>query len=378
MKKKIKILVTSVGSLVGQNIQDVLEYTPFRRREYIELIGTNSIAACPNNFRCDKCYIVPNTNTQEFQEALKHILLFEKPDLILNGRDEDSEIAAILLENNNDLPGKLPYGKSVTLRYAIDKWETWKFCQQYNLPFASTFVIGKSGGLAELRAFAKQYKYPLIAKPIQGFASKGVFFVRNWEDALKLTKYKDYMFQEYLGDGLSLEKYFTQINGLTPLFANAPDIFHHSCHTVINPDGSFDPIFISRNEHDAGATVGFTKVDHPILAEITTKFIQALCAEGGYGPVTVQFREDKFGNWKAQEMNIRTNGNTFPRFLMGQDDIGLIMNAVLPELDFPLFKAKEETKQYIIGKKLTSYVMFPDEITKLKETKSWDIAGKKS
>ena len=372
--KKIRILVTSIGSLIGQNIQEVLEYPLFRRRDKVDLIGTNSISACPNNFRCDRCYIVPNTNTKEFQEELTQILFKEKPDLILSGRDEDTEIVAVLLENNKELPGKLPYGKSITLRYALNKWETWKFCNQYNLPFASTFVIGKSGGLMELKDFTEQHKYPLIAKPIQGFASKGVFFVRNWEDAIVLSEYKDYMFQEYLGDSSSLTNYFVQINRLTPLFVSAPDVFHYSCHTVINPDGSFDPIFISRNEHDAGVTIGFKKIEHPVLENLTTNFIHAIFAEGGYGPVTIQFREDKFGNWKAQEMNMRTNGNTFPRFLMGQDDIGLIIKGVLPEFEFPIYKATDETKQYIIGKKITSYVMFPNEITELRETRSWNVS----
>ena len=378
MKKKIKILVTSIGSLVGQNIQDVLEYPNFRRRENVELIGTNSIPACPNNFRCDRCYIVPNTNTQEFKEVLIQILLKEKPDLILSGRDEDTETVAVLLENHKEILGKLPYGKSITLRYALNKWETWKFCEQYNLPFASTFVIGKSGGLDELKAFSEKYEYPLIAKPIQGYASKGVFFVRNWKEAVLISEYKDYMFQEYLGDGSSLAKYFAQMNGLIPLFAHVPDVFHHSCHTVINPDGSFDPVFISRNEHDSGVTVGFKKVDNPVLEKLTINFIHALYNEGGFGPVTVQFREDKFGNWKAQEMNIRTNGNTFPRFLMGQDDIGLIIKSVLPEIDFPIYNVKEETKQFVIGKILTSYIMLPNEIAELKETKSWNATERKS
>lgn len=376
METKIKILVTSIGSLVGQNIQDVLEYPLFKRRDMIKLIGTNSIATSPNNFRCDKCYIVPNTNTQEFQDTLIEIILKETPDLILSGRDEDTETVAILMERNKELPGKLPYGKPITLRYALNKWETWNFCQKYDLPFASTFVFGKSGELEEFRIFAEKYEYPLIAKPIQGFASKGVFFIKNEEDALIVSKYEDYMFQEYLGIGSSLSKYFTQNNGLTPLFSHAPDVFHHSCHTVINPDGSFAPIFISRNEHDSGVTVGFKKVEHPVLEELTKQFVNALYLEGGYGPVTVQFREDKFGNWKAQEMNIRTNGNTFPRFIMGQDDIGLIMNGVLPELNFPIFDAKEQTKHYIIGKCLTSYIMTQDQITELRDNKSWSSKHK--
>ena len=121
--------MTSVGSLVGQNIQDVLEFPDFRRRDMVELIGTNTIASSPNNFRCDRCYLVSETYTSDFKIQLKNIILKEQPDLILNARDEDTETVALLLEHNRELPGKLPYGNATTLKYALNKWETWLFCK---------------------------------------------------------------------------------------------------------------------------------------------------------------------------------------------------------------------------------------------------------
>jgi carbamoylphosphate synthase large subunit len=372
MANKIKILVTSIGSLVGQNIQDVLEFTDFRRREMVELIGTNSIASCTNNFRCDRCYLVSDTCSPDFKIQLKDILLKEKPDLVLSGRDEDAETVALLLENNRELPGKLPYGNAITLKFALNKWETSLFCNRYNLPFAETLYVGRSGGLNELKEFIEKYGYPLIAKPVQGYASKGVFFIRDWHDVQIISKYKEYIVQEYLGNASTLEKYFNQMDDLTPLFAHAPNIYHHSCHTVIAPDGSFDPIFISRNEHDSGVTIGLKKVKNQLLEELTEKFVRAIYKEGGYGPLTVQFREDKNGNWKAQEINMRTNGNTFPRFVMGQDDIGLIIQGVLPEINFPVYKAPLFTQNLIIGKTLTSYSMKPENIQNLKDSKFWE------
>ena len=372
MQRKIKILVTSIGSLVGQNIQDVLEYPIFKRRDMVDLIGTNSIASNPNNFRCDKCYLVPNTGTNDFIIEIKNIIATEKPDLILSGRDEDTETIGKLMDGNKNLPGKLPYGKVITLTYALNKWATWQFCQRYGLPFASTYVIEKSGSIEGFKDFVKINGYPLIAKPIEGFASKGVFYIRSWEDVEVVSKYENYMFQEYLGDAENLRGYFKQMDGLTPLFAHAPNIFHHSCHTVISPDGSFDPIFISRNEHESGVTVGFKKVNNPKLEEFTIAFVNAIHKEGGFGPLTVQFREDKNGNWKAQEMNMRTNGNTFPRFMMGQDDIGLIMKGVLPELNFPVYNAPKENESFLIGKTLLSKIMFTKDISQLQNKGFWN------
>nr|WP_139235808.1 ATP-grasp domain-containing protein [Algoriphagus locisalis] len=363
--------MTSIGSLVGQNVHDVLEFPEFRRRDQVSLIGTNSMVGSPNNFRCDKCYIVPNTNSPEFKERILEIIKLEKPSLILSGRDEDTETVATLLEEFPGLGAKMPYGRASTLKYALDKWESWVFCQKYNLPFAETFVLGKSGDFSQLEKFAAQFGFPLIAKPIQGFASKGVFFIRSLEDAKVVSEFPNYMFQEYLGQGESLDEYFRQLDGLTPLFAHAPNIYHHSCHTVIAPDGSFDPIFISRNEHESGTTVGFKKVQDPDLEELTKRFVAAFHTEGGFGPLTVQFRKDQRGVWKAQEMNMRTNGNTFPRFMMGQDDLGLILDGVLPEEKFPIFHAPEETHQLIIGKSLKSHIIFPEDLNQLQNEQVW-------
>jgi len=277
------------------------------------------------------------------------------------------------MAENKDLPGKLPYGKAITLTYALNKWETWKFFELYGLPFASTYVIGESGGIEGFKAFVEMHGFPLIAKPIEGFASKGVFYIRSWEDAEIIFTYEKYMFQEYLGNAASLDGYFKQMDGLTPLFAHAPNIFHHSCHTVIAPDGSFDPIFISRNDHESGVTIGFKKVENQILEELTIKLVKAVIIEGGYGPITVQFREDRNGNWKAQEINMRTNGNTFPRFTMGQDDLGLIMKGVLPDLNFPVYNAPEENKSLLIGKTLASKIMLPQNIFQLQNDSFWNI-----
>lgn len=375
MKNKINILITSVGSLVGQNILDVLESEVCPRRNLVRIIGTNSIATNPMNYRCDAAYLVSNTSTGIFKEELSKIIKAEKPDLILSGRDEDTEAVMRLLMEHPALPGRTPYGNIETLIFALDKWETWQFCQRHDLPFAATFVVDKSGNENDLESFIEEHGYPLIAKPIQGFASKGVIFVRNLEEAQAVLSYPGYMIQEYLGDGAMLESYFRQLDGPTPLFVHAPNIFHHSCHTVIAPNGSFDRFFISRNEHDSGVTLGFKKVEHPELEDLASMYAEAIAKDGGYGPVTIQFREDRKGVWKAQEMNMRTNGNTFPRFLMGQDDIGLIVRALGLDANFPIYRAPTTTHRWIIGKTLSSYIMEPEAINILKERKAWCRGG---
>ena len=73
-----KIAITSVGSLVGQNILDALE----GRRAGIEIVGINSAADAAGNFRCDRADMAPLADRPgEYLERLASILLDERPDL---------------------------------------------------------------------------------------------------------------------------------------------------------------------------------------------------------------------------------------------------------------------------------------------------------
>lgn len=368
----MKLMITSIGSLVGQNILDVLESPLCNRRQLVKIIGTNSISINPQNFRCDVAYQVPATNDASFEGRLLEIVHKECPDVILSGRDEDTEKVAKIILAHSELSVKLPYGKIDTVCAALKKDLSWDFCQKHDLPFAASYVIGRDGGLDGLKDFIGEFGYPLISKPIEGFASKGVFYVRDWKDAEFLSHYEGYMFQEYLGDGDALEGYFGMMDGPPPLFMSSPGIFHHSCHTVMRPDGTYDPFFISRNEHDNGVTVGFRRVSHSELESLANRYAEAVIADGGFGPMTVQFRQNKGGEWKAQEMNMRTNGNTYPRFMMGQDDLGLIVDYLFPEMGFPVYRAPEATQLNIVGKTLTSYMMMPSQMDALKNYGRWN------
>ena len=74
---RMKVLLTSVGSLVGQNILDVLEYPGFSRRSLMRVVGSNSVPDAACNFRCDRCYLLPLTATAEYSARMREILLEE-------------------------------------------------------------------------------------------------------------------------------------------------------------------------------------------------------------------------------------------------------------------------------------------------------------
>lgn len=215
---KIKILISSVGSFVGQNILDVFEYQGFYRRNLVSIIGTNSLAESPNNFRCDVCYSVPDTSHPDFIKIMISIIENEQPDIIFSARDEDSVVVALIMKDNSQLSGLLPCGDISTLFIGLNKAESLRFSQRHDLPFATSFVSEISGSFDDLKAFVNNVGFPLISKPLKGFASKGVVFVRNWEELLPLYEEKINIFQEYLGNPDTLEDYFYHFTKHIPLF----------------------------------------------------------------------------------------------------------------------------------------------------------------
>lgn len=331
----MKLLLTSVGSLVGHNILDVLEYPGLSRRSLVQVVGTNSAADAANNFRCDRCYLVPLTVASEYPAQMRDILQKEIPDLILCGRDDDTYALSQLKSLHSELPGALPIGTPNAALIGLDKWQTWLFAQKYGLPFAESFTPGQSGDGSALNAFCKRVGYPLIAKPTRGASSRGVCFIRSAGDAEVVAQRSGYFFQEYLGDPGILDEYFAILSGPPPLFAQFSNAGYTVCQTVIAPSGDLTPITTTENRAEFGRSIVNRRVADGPLDALVRDFARALFLEGGTGPINIQLRQDRHGVWKVFEINLRTSGGTLSRFLRGVDELHLIAKAFVPGVPFP-------------------------------------------
>jgi hypothetical protein len=332
-RQDMKLLLTSVGSLVGRNILDVLDYPGFSRRSLMQLVGANSIADAAGNFRCDRCHLVPPTAAADYPARMQDILLREAPDLILCCRDEDTLALSQLKRDHPQLPGVLPVGTPEAALIGLDKWRTWQFACKHALPFAESFMPGPSGDGAALAQFCERVGYPLIAKPARGAGSRGVCFIRDADNAQAVAQRHGYLFQEYVGDPASLADYFESLRGPPPLFTQFKDAGYYLGYTVIAPSGAIADIAITRNDTEYGHTTANRRVADPALAALTGAYAAALFAEGGAGPMGVQVR--RHGTWKAVEMNLRAAGGTLARFLRGVDELYLITSAFVPGSSFP-------------------------------------------
>lgn len=371
---RINVLVSSVGSAVGQNILDVLDYPGFSRRALVRLVGTNSIPDAPTNFRCDRCYLVPETASADYSARIRDILRQEKPDLILCARDADTFALAELKAREDAIPGELPVGSPRAALIGYDKWQTFQFARRHKLPFADSFAPGEAGDSAALAEFCRRVGYPLVAKPRRGFGSSGVYFVRNANDATAMAR-ADYLLQEYLGDTRELEQYCASFGGPIPLVAQAPNADFHSTSTMIAPDATLAPIMATDQKFLHGYSVMNRLVDDPELHAITLAYARALHSEGGTGPLNIGFRRDRHGDWSVQEINLRNTGATLSRFLLGLDELYHIVRAFAPGFSFPEMCPVSGEKPVLARKLYFAHPLFASAVKTLEEKGVWSSAA---
>lgn len=336
MKDPFKILILSVGSLLGQCVLDVLE----GRRQEIKVIGLNSQAQNPCNFRCDRTYLVPlSARRQAFKDRFLEILALESPNLILPGRDEDVLFLAEFREIYPTHAGSIPCGTPAAARIVNDKYFTWLWAQSQGLPFAESFLL-TSGSRPQLQDFLNICGYPLIAKPREGFGSQRVCFVRCREGVDQLAQNGDVFLQEYLGKGKELQadlaRYNRQCGHNVPLFFQIPETTQYAAQTLIEPDGIQGAAFCSINTMIMGRVEVFRQQELPELSGLLSQYARALAAIGWRGCVNLQAKPDAAGVWKGFELNLRMTGGTSSRLRYGFDELGLLLQAFYPEFSFPI------------------------------------------
>lgn len=363
----LKILLTSVGSLIGQNILDALE----TRRSRLKLIGLNTLAENPQLFRCDKAYLSPPTvKAAEFENFLLRLLQVEEIDLVLSCRDQDTLFLSALRERRPELATKIPYATSALASISLDKWQSFCFAQSHQLPFAESLLVEpKVSDSSLLRDFGQRCGWPLIAKPALDSDAAAVRLVRSQDELETLLQHsqKPFLLQEYLGQAENSLKQLEQLNFAPPLYYQTSDTWHISCQSLMA--GSPQAVFCSYDQHVLGRSERFEPYQSPELTSLTQAYVQAYVKAGGFGPFNLQCRQDRKGQWKAFAINLRFGGNTFSRWQSGFDEIGYLIRAFAPDLDFPLSVQNQQVG--LVLKTLRNWSLPHHWLAELKQNGYW-------
>jgi len=317
MKKKI--IITCVGSLVGQNVLDSLD----NRRENLFIIGTNSLSEAANNFRCDKSYLTSKSvNVEVFIKELTEIIEEEKPDLVIPGRDEDVVILSQMAKILPKFKDKFLTGSENFAKCMDDKVKSYQFALKYDLSFAPTIQSGIVDSEKKALKLIAEYGFPVIAKPNKGNGSRGVWVVLNKTQLDRIIIEPDFAIQPLFGqlDNLSFDTRF----GL-PLFWEIPETRLFASQVLINKNGDIDSVFCFISKMVNGKCERMDRNEDEELISVVRSFAEAAIIEGWRGPFNIQLKSDAKHGFQVIEMNGRFSGGTSGRYHFGFDEVALVL-----------------------------------------------------
>lgn len=313
MMKNRRILITSVGSLVGWTVLAALHSL----RSRLIVIGCNTLAASPIVFNCDRVYRVPKTAAvQAYREALRAIVLREQPDLIIPGRDEElgvlSELAADHAWSNIRVLAPPPELVPVF----NDKLETFHFATRQGLPFAATACEPDT-----IAALIEAHGFPLVIKPrIGGHASKGVRIVTNPAQLQAALGTGNMLAQECLNPGtLSDLDSFLPSAGI-PLYYAVKDQ-RYAAEWLFDDAGDILSLQGVISHTEGPQSIHMRLTDDAALIEVATDYARALAREGLRGVANIQGKKLADGRFMPFELNGRFTGSAAARAYMGCNQI---------------------------------------------------------
>jgi len=315
--QKTGVLFLSGGSQVAQFILTTLR----DRRGPLRLLATSSTNDDAGLWEYDKVFLVPVTRQEPaaFKQRVREIVSAEGVDLIVPCRDDDIEPLGELAAAYPDLAPKALCGPPSVARAMWDKWLSFELSTAHGLPFAESHIPECKESAQD---FAERVGYPLVAKPRDGFSSRGIFLVENADQLKRAANKPNYVLQEYLDnpdDYWSFKRSIEQ-EGL-PLFHTLHGIMH-STQLMLSPDSKPGPVFAgyNRQEFRSRYVRPNTEADTRALGQQCGEVFSRL---GWRGPLNIQCKRDREGGLKIHEFNGRYTALTAERWLLGYDEVAL-------------------------------------------------------
>lgn len=328
IKPRRRLLVTSIGSLVGQNILDGLAH----QRSAFVIVGLNSQPDAASNFLCDRTYTTPLTHSEDFGSRFDAIVAHETPDLIIPGRDDDVVFLAQWASKRSAVTPLVMVGSPGMASMLRDKWLTCQFAKKHGLPFVKTLCA--QDGFEAVRALTDAHGWPLVAKPRTGNASRGVVLVGNATELAVAFAWPGYCFQPWLGTSPDLSSIRKSLQCGLPLDWSLPGIEKTSLDGCIAPNGDLIGLFCTHHSHiKMGRSERVQVLDTPQAQSILQNYAQALRADGWRGPFNIQLGTTPDGHLLAFEINGRFTGSSATLRYLGLDFVQAAMAAFVGPLD---------------------------------------------
>ena len=366
-QRQWRLLITSVGSLVGHNVLEGL----VGLREHFFVVGLNSQADAASNFLCDRVHLGPPLEAgADFERCFDALVDREAPDLIIPGRDDDVVFLAQWAEQRAALRAPVMVGSAAMATLMRDKWLSAQFARAHGLPFAPTLCA--EDGRAAVDGLAARQGWPLIAKPRTGNASRGVVLVGGPGELDVAFGWPGYCFQAWLGLRPDVGAIRRSLQGGLPLDWSLPGIEKASLDGCIGPDGRLlAPFATLHSELRMGRTERVQRIVCPTLDDILRRYAQVLGAQGWRGPFNIQLGRTDAGEWLAFELNGRFTGSAATLSALGLEFVPEAIAAFVGALPAHAIL----TPVTRVDKRLRNWPMPAECIDQLLKTGVWERAA---
>lgn len=194
----IRVLVTGVGAVIGQGIIKSLIKKNTNSKKKLFIIGLDKKNDSVGKYLCNRFFVKPNfrETSAEYYKFWRDMIIKEKIDLVIPGIEDDlyflnrkrkelAEITQIAINNSH------------IISICKDKWKTYKFFINKNIPLIST-VLFEGQWSKIVNSLGKP---PFLIKPRSGNGARGIQIIKNERD-YEYWKYyyekKKYIIQNYI------------------------------------------------------------------------------------------------------------------------------------------------------------------------------------
>ncbi len=288
-EKKINVLVTGVGAIIGYGVIKSLRQTGLP----VHIVGMDIYADAVGQYFCDKFIRAIYAVDPQYISFLRGVIQENSIDLVFFGTEQELyRVNATREEMGEDLK-KIVINRPEILALSQDKWETYCYLLDHGMEdLAIPSVL--SGSYEEL---TQRFGTEFLLKPRSSYASKGIHRVSDREafDFYGGRMGSNFMAQPLVGD--PMHEYTVGAFGLG--------------------DGKISGMIAMRRQlSQEGATAKAEVVTDPELTRAVDRLCQSLKP---VGPTNFQFRLHE-GRYLLLEINPRISSSTSIRAAFGYNE----------------------------------------------------------
>tara|TARA_R110001592_G_scaffold204623_1_gene454850 strand:- start:3012 stop:3917 length:906 start_codon:yes stop_codon:yes gene_type:complete len=285
----MNILLTYAGGIAAQSVVKSIRNN--KNWPQLNLVGVDCDPYSCGLKLVDKGILCPPTSSPSYKTFIEKLIKEENIDLFIPTGEEDLSIISSL---KNKYPTLFYMSDLNTINLCQNKWEFYNKCKD-NFDLPETYLEPPS--------------VPYFEKPIYGRGSRGTRLVKHKKDIIFFKNSKK-IYQEYIpGQEWSVDV----LSNMEGKIINITPRKRLQTKSGISTQGKIE---LNKN-----------------LIEISTKLVKYLNLKG---PSCIQFKEDKTGNFKLIEVNVRFGGGVIFTTLAGVNQPEMIIKDYLKQQIFDL------------------------------------------